>query len=66
MAETITPILLRIGEVCSMLGMSKSTVYREIQSGNLGALKIGKSIRVSQEEVNRYVESIPALVTTNK
>jgi excisionase family DNA binding protein len=66
MSEAITPILLRIGEVCSMLGMSKSTIYREIQSGNLRALKIGKSIRVSQEEVNRYVESIPALVTTNK
>lgn len=66
MSEVIAPKLLRIGEVCLTLGMSKSTIYREIHSGNLRALKIGKSIRITQDEINRYVESIPALDTTNK
>lgn len=66
MSEDIQPILLRIGEVCLRLGMSRSSVYREIHNGNLRALKIGKSLRISQDELARYVSSIPELVTALK
>jgi excisionase family DNA binding protein len=66
MSEDIQPILLRIGEVCLRLGMSRSSVYREIHNGNLRALKIGKSLRISQDELTRYVSSIPELVTALK
>jgi len=64
MSDEIQPLLLRVGEVCSSLGMSRSAVYREIHNGNLNALKIGKSIRISNEELARYVASIPFLAVS--
>lgn len=66
MSEEIQPMLLRIGEVGITLGMSRSSIYREIHNGNLRALKIGKSLRISSEELSRYVASIPELVTAQK
>jgi excisionase family DNA binding protein len=66
MSEEIQPMLLRIGAVSSMLGMSRSSIYREIHNGNLKAFKIGKSLRISQEEVSRYVSNLSVLVTAHQ
>ena len=59
MEKESLPQLLRVTEVCARLAMSRSVVYREIESGNLKAIKRGKSLRVSTEEITRYVESLP-------
>lgn len=62
MNEEIKPMLLRVSAVCSILGMSRSSVYREIKSGNLKAYKVTpKSVRVSQEEINRYIANLRVL-----
>ena len=66
MSDEIQPLLLRVGEVCSSLGMSRSAIYREIHNGSLNAYKIGKSLRISQEEVARYVANLQVLVTIQK
>ncbi len=50
--------LLKVSEVGARLGMSRSSIYREIQSGRLRAFKIGKSVRISSEEVSRYLENL--------
>jgi excisionase family DNA binding protein len=64
MTEEIQPMLLRVSEVCSMLGMSRSSIYREIKSGNLKAFKVTpKSVRISQDEINRYVSNLRVLET---
>lgn len=64
MNEEIQPMLLRVSEVCSMLGMSRSSIYREIKNGNLKAYKVTpKSVRVSQEEINRYISNLRVLET---
>lgn len=64
MNEEIQPMLLRVSQVCSMLGMSRSSIYREIKCGNLKAFKVTpKSVRVSQEEVNRYISNLKVLET---
>jgi len=55
------PLLLRVSEVGARLGMSRSTIYREIENGNLRAFKIGKSVRISADEVIRYVERLNSL-----
>jgi len=55
------PLLLRVSEVGARLGMSRSTIYREIGNGNLRAFKIGKSVRISADEVIRYVERLNSL-----
>jgi excisionase family DNA binding protein len=50
--------LLKINDVSDQLKMSKSSIRREIDRGNLQALKIGKSVRISSEELNRYLSSL--------
>jgi len=59
--ETVKAIqLYRVIEVCARLAMSRSSIYREIEAGNLKAIKRGKSLRISAEEIARYVESLPS------
>lgn len=52
--------LYRVTEVCARLAMSRSSIYREIEAGNLLAVKRGKSLRISAEEITRYVEALPS------
>jgi excisionase family DNA binding protein len=50
--------LLKINEVSGQLNMSKYSIRREIDRGNLQAVKIGKSVRISSEELDRYLSSL--------
>ncbi len=50
--------LLKINDVSDQLKMSKSSIRREIDRGNLSAVKIGKSVRISSEELDRYLSSL--------
>lgn len=43
--------LLTIEEVAKQLKISKATVRRHIKEGRLGAVKIGKVVRISADEV---------------
>jgi excisionase family DNA binding protein len=56
MDTDLEPRLLRISEVCVLLGISRSAVYREIEAKRIRAVGIGKrSKRVSREEIERYI-----------
>jgi len=44
------------GEVAAVLRVSSMTVYRLINSGQLPAVRIGRSFRVDAEELDRYLE----------
>lgn len=58
MDTKLEPRLLRISEVCVLLGISRSAVYREIEAKRLRAIGIGlRSKRVTREEVERYIAS---------
>ncbi len=48
---------LTVAEVASMLRVSTMTVYRLIKGGQLPAARVGKSYRVSEEDVDRYLAS---------
>lgn len=52
------PQLLRVTDVCARLAMSRSVVYREIEAGNLKAIRRGASLRISSQELSRYVEAL--------
>jgi excisionase family DNA binding protein len=56
--EYQTPNLLSLKEVGERTALSRSTIYREIESGRLQAVKIGKSVRVMDSELRRYIESL--------
>lgn len=49
------PRFLTVAEVASMLRVSTMTVYRLIKAGQLPAARVGKSYRVKEEDVDRYL-----------
>ncbi|HXY42983.1 MAG TPA: helix-turn-helix domain-containing protein [Acidimicrobiales bacterium] len=44
-----------VAEVARVLRVSSMTVYRLINSGQLPAVRVGKSYRLREEDVNRYL-----------
>ena len=46
---------LTVGEVAQTLRVSSMTVYRLINAGELPALRIGKSFRLREEDVDKYL-----------
>jgi len=57
--ETSTlPTLLKIAEIMERTGLSKASVYRVINAGQLRTVKIGRSVRVTESELSRYIEAL--------
>ena len=48
-------------EAATVLRLGRSTVYALIRSGELRSVHIGRSCRISQAEVARYVRRLQAL-----
>jgi excisionase family DNA binding protein len=46
---------LTVGEVAADLRVSTMTVYRLINAGQLAAVRIGRSFRVREEDLDRYL-----------
>ena len=46
-----------VNEVALLMRVSKMTVYRLIQQGDLPAVRIGRGFRIREEDVHRYLES---------
>lgn len=46
---------LTVAEVASMMRVSKMTVYRLVHSGELPAVRVGRSFRVPEQAVNDYL-----------
>jgi excisionase family DNA binding protein len=49
--------LLSVEEVCEVLGMGKSWVYRKIRSGDIPSVKLGGSIKVDRADLDRYLKN---------
>ncbi len=58
----IEPLLWNIGETAHQLGVSTRTVRRMLVKGQLGGIRIGRSVRISVQSVRDFVEkqAIPA------
>jgi excisionase family DNA binding protein len=48
---------LTVAEVAALMRVSKMTVYRLVHSGELPAVRVGKSFRVPERAVHEYLES---------
>lgn len=53
--EPEIPFLYRLGEVAKILSLSRTSVYRQIKTGKLGSVRIGRSVRVSQAQLNEFI-----------
>ena len=47
---------LTVAEVAKVMRVSKMTVYRLVHSGELPAVRVGRSFRVPETAVNEYLE----------
>ena len=50
--------LYRITEIGARLALSRSSIYREIEAGNLHAVRIGKALRITSDEMDRYISKL--------
>jgi excisionase family DNA binding protein len=48
---------LTVAEVATLMRISKMSVYRLIHSGELEALQVGRSYRIPEQAVDRYLMS---------
>ena len=47
---------LTIAEVAAMMRVSKMTVYRLVHNGELPAVRVGRSSRVTEQDANEYLQ----------
>jgi excisionase family DNA binding protein len=59
MTAEATPLsevrFLTVAEVATIMRVSKMTVYRLVHSGELEAIRVGRSFRVPEQAVNQYL-----------
>jgi excisionase family DNA binding protein len=54
------PVMLSVKEVAGQLRVSKMTVYRLIDGGELLGYRIGRSLRVKDTDLERYINGAVA------
>ncbi len=47
---------LTVAEVATLMRVSKMTVYRLVHSGDLAAVRVGRSFRVPEHAVHTYLK----------
>jgi excisionase family DNA binding protein len=58
MESQVLPQLHALGVVSARTSLSRSALYREIKAGHLRALKVGKSRRVSEDDLQAFISSL--------
>lgn len=53
--DSTRPGSLSVADVAARMQVSKMTVYRLVHSGELPAVRVGRSFRVSREAVEEYL-----------
>ena len=48
---------MTVAEVAELMRVSTMTVYRLIKAGDLAAVRVGKSYRIREEDVDRFLSS---------
>ena len=46
-----------VAEVAEVLGLSKRTIYREIDEGSLRCLRFGKAIRITDSQLEEFLKA---------
>ena len=57
MAREDNGTFLTVAEVADIMRVSKMTVYRLVHSGELTAVRVGRSFRVHETAVNKYLDA---------
>jgi excisionase family DNA binding protein len=54
--------LLTVAEVATIMRISKMSVYRLVHSGELEAIRVGRSFRITEATVNNYLRGQPVRI----
>jgi excisionase family DNA binding protein len=58
--DTISaPALHKLTKVSERTGLSRSSLYRVIRSGDLKTVKIGRAIRVREQDLADFINAFP-------
>jgi excisionase family DNA binding protein len=60
-SNQIAPMALRISEACAASRCGRTTVYEAISRGELRAVKRGKSTLILENDLRRWLDSLPAI-----
>jgi excisionase family DNA binding protein len=55
---TTEPRLYTLEQVASLLSLGRSHLYRLMTAGKIRPVKVGKSVRVSRDELQRFVHAL--------
>ena len=55
--EKTLPRLLNAQDVAAALNMGLSTVYMLVERGELPSIRIGRSVRIRLEDLEKFIES---------
>jgi len=58
-----TPELITIEQFCERYAVSRSTVYRLIEAGNISLIKIGRASRIRLADAERWASNLPGYET---
>ena len=56
-----SPIAFKLSEVPPLAGVGRTSVYEAINSGELRAVKRGKSTLILADDLRRWLEQLPAV-----
>ena len=55
--QTVEETYFTVDEIAERLKVSRMTVYRWIKAGQLGAYKIGGEFRITERDIERFLEA---------
>lgn len=58
MESSLPPTLHKLAQVGQRTGLSRSALYREINSGRLKVVKIGRAVRVREQDLNSFIDAL--------
>ncbi len=60
MDSALNVTFLKVDEIAAKLRVSKMTVYRALQSGELPSIRVGRSYRIHEQAFDDYLRSLEA------